>query len=167
LCEWCLHPEKYAVQPRKKKKRKPRVQSSDQTWDSSDSEKRPRRKHDRKRKKKLKDSKIPWLAFSPEKLPKLPAYMKGVTESDREMFIKAQEVALATMKASSQLSPRQIMAAGRSPTMIEFGQYEIDTWYSSPYPQEYTMLPKLYLCEFCLKYVKSRSILDRHLVYSH
>jgi hypothetical protein len=62
LCEWCLHPEKYAVQPRKKKKRKPRVQSSDQTWDSSDSEKRPRRKHDRKRKKKLKDSKIPWLA---------------------------------------------------------------------------------------------------------
>jgi hypothetical protein len=89
--------------------------------------------------------------------------MKGVTESDREMFIKAQEVALATMKASSQLSPRQIMAAGRSPTMIEFGQYEIDTWYSSPYPQEYTMLPKLYLCEFCLKYVKSRSILDRHL----
>lgn len=25
----------------------------------------------------------------------------------------------------------------RSPMCIEFGQYEVQTWYSSPYPQEY------------------------------
>ena len=25
----------------------------------------------------------------------------------------------------------------RCPAAIEFGQYEIQTWYSSPYPQEY------------------------------
>ena len=28
-------------------------------------------------------------------------------------------------------------APGRYPQCIEFGKYEIDTWYSSPYPQEY------------------------------
>ncbi|CAI9593433.1 unnamed protein product, partial [Staurois parvus] len=48
-------------------------------------------------------------------------------------------------------------------SVIEFGNFEIQTWYSSPYPQEYARLPKLYLCEFCLKYMKSKTILLRHL----
>uniref|UniRef100_A0A672MI98 histone acetyltransferase n=1 Tax=Sinocyclocheilus grahami TaxID=75366 RepID=A0A672MI98_SINGR len=51
---------------------------------------------------------------------------------------------------------------GQSPPLIEFGQYEMQTWYSSPYPPEYSRLPKLYLCEFCLKYLKSQDILQRH-----
>lgn len=88
----------------------------------------------------------------------------------------------------------------RCPSVIEFGKFEIQTWYSSPYPQEYSRsadapgvtpykssffnhspppppcppllsllappplrLPKLYLCEFCLRYMKSRSILYQHM----
>merc|ERR1711953_986613 len=51
----------------------------------------------------------------------------------------------------------------RTPKMIQFGRYHITTWYSSPYPQEYAKLPKLFLCEFCLKYMKSRPILDGHI----
>lgn len=50
----------------------------------------------------------------------------------------------------------------RCPAAIEFGKYEIDTWYSSPYPQEYARLHKLFICEFCLKYMKSKPILERH-----
>ncbi|XP_075457630.1 histone acetyltransferase KAT6A isoform X4 [Ascaphus truei] len=50
----------------------------------------------------------------------------------------------------------------RCPSVIEFGKYEIQTWYSSPYPQEYTRLPKLYLCEFCLRYMKSHNMLQQH-----
>ena len=30
----------------------------------------------------------------------------------------------------------------------------IKVWYQSPYPEEYTVLPKIYICEFCLKYMK-------------
>merc|ERR1712130_131711 len=51
----------------------------------------------------------------------------------------------------------------RTPQMIQFGKFDITTWYSSPYPEEYARLPKLYLCEFCLKYMKSPAILRRHL----
>ena len=51
----------------------------------------------------------------------------------------------------------------RFPPKIEFGRYEIDTWYSAPYPEEYANAPKVYLCEFCLKYMKTRTILRRHL----
>lgn len=47
--------------------------------------------------------------------------------------------------------------------IIEFGKYEIDTWYFSPYPEEYTKdSKKLYVCEFCLKYMKKSQTLQRH-----
>lgn len=47
---------------------------------------------------------------------------------------------------------------------IVFGRYELDTWYHSPYPEEYARLGRLYMCEFCLKYMKSQTILRRHMV---
>ncbi|CAB4067211.1 MYST1 [Lepeophtheirus salmonis] len=37
---------------------------------------------------------------------------------------------------------------------IQFGKYEIDTWYFSPYPEEYGKQPKLWICQYCLKYMK-------------
>ena len=49
---------------------------------------------------------------------------------------------------------------------IEMGKYEMETWYSSPYPEEYARLPKLYLCEYCLKYMKTATILRRHAVFT-
>ena len=48
--------------------------------------------------------------------------------------------------------------------MIEFGSYEIETWYPSPYPPDHTHLTKLYVCEFCLKYFKSSLTLHKHAV---
>ncbi|XP_008283324.1 histone acetyltransferase KAT5 isoform X1 [Stegastes partitus] len=46
---------------------------------------------------------------------------------------------------------------------IELGRHRLKPWYFSPYPQELTALPILYLCEFCLKYLKSLKCLQRHL----
>jgi len=39
---------------------------------------------------------------------------------------------------------------------IELGRYEIDTWYFSPYPEEFAKCDKLFICEFCLKYMKKK-----------
>lgn len=47
--------------------------------------------------------------------------------------------------------------------MIELGKYRIRPWYFSPYPQELTSLSIVYICEFCLKYVKSKKCLERHI----
>lgn len=47
--------------------------------------------------------------------------------------------------------------------MIELGKHRIKPWYFSPYPQELVSLPCIYLCEYCLKFVKSRRCLQRHL----
>ncbi|KAA0188438.1 Histone acetyltransferase, partial [Fasciolopsis buskii] len=46
---------------------------------------------------------------------------------------------------------------------IQFGKYEIDTWYFSPYPEEYRRLNKLWICEYCLKYMKSAQVWVKHV----
>ncbi|XP_033467607.2 histone acetyltransferase KAT6B isoform X2 [Epinephelus lanceolatus] len=79
-----------------------------------------------------------------------------VTEEDIEMFTHVQE--LAVQRTGSLMNTDSV----RCPALIEFGKYEIQTWYSSPYPPEYSRLQKLYLCEFCLKYMRSKNILQRH-----
>ncbi|XP_073452869.1 histone acetyltransferase KAT6B isoform X1 [Aquarana catesbeiana] len=81
-----------------------------------------------------------------------------VSEEDVDLFRQARE--LSFEKIGCQTFDDH---TGRYPSVIEFGKFEIQTWYSSPYPQEYARLPKLYLCEFCLKYMKSKTILLRHL----
>ena len=45
---------------------------------------------------------------------------------------------------------------------IELGRYVVDTWYFSPYPEEYANLDTLFMCEFCLKYMKRKDTLLRH-----
>lgn len=45
---------------------------------------------------------------------------------------------------------------------IVLGKYEIETWYFSPYPEDYCGEDVLYICEFCLKYMKKRATLRRH-----
>lgn len=45
---------------------------------------------------------------------------------------------------------------------IQFRNYQIDTWYTAPYPQEYSQSHILYICEHCLKYMNSPYSYQRH-----
>merc|ERR1719210_3082161 len=47
--------------------------------------------------------------------------------------------------------------------LIELGRHRIKPWYFSPYPIQLVSLPCIYICEFCLKFVKSRTCLERHI----
>ncbi|KAF5341910.1 hypothetical protein D9611_001573 [Ephemerocybe angulata] len=49
---------------------------------------------------------------------------------------------------------------------IRFGEYDIKTWYDAPFPEEYATIPdgRLWICEFCLKYMKSRFGALRHRI---
>uniref|UniRef100_A0AAZ3QDV7 Histone acetyltransferase n=1 Tax=Oncorhynchus tshawytscha TaxID=74940 RepID=A0AAZ3QDV7_ONCTS len=81
------------------------------------------------------------------------------SDYDLELFRKAQA------RASGDLEKLQGQVAEGSNMIktIVFGRYELDTWYHSPYPEEYARLGRLYMCEFCLKYMKSLTILRRHM----
>lgn len=45
---------------------------------------------------------------------------------------------------------------------IIIGSHEIDTWYTAPYPEEYSKQEVLYLCQHCLRYMSSEYIAKRH-----
>ncbi|KAI5296357.1 hypothetical protein KEM52_003588 [Ascosphaera acerosa] len=45
---------------------------------------------------------------------------------------------------------------------VNFGGWEIETWYAAPYPEEYSRNRVLYICEFCLKYMNSAFVAWRH-----
>jgi len=45
---------------------------------------------------------------------------------------------------------------------IRIGRYEIDAWYFTPYPEEYARCERLYMCEFCFKYMRRHSTLVQH-----
>ncbi|XP_048709742.2 histone acetyltransferase KAT8 isoform X2 [Caretta caretta] len=46
---------------------------------------------------------------------------------------------------------------------IHIGHYEIDAWYFSPFPEDYGKQPKLWICEYCLKYMKFEKSYRYHL----
>ncbi|KAM4535036.1 histone acetyltransferase KAT7-like isoform 3-T3 [Fundulus diaphanus] len=83
------------------------------------------------------------------------------SDYDLELFRKAQARAsddLEKLRLAGQVSEGSNMIK-----TIVFGRFELDTWYHSPYPEEYARLGRLYMCEFCLKYMKSETILRRHM----
>lgn len=54
---------------------------------------------------------------------------KSVTETKMNLTVQSTQV-LSPM--SSAMAEQE-----RCPAAIEFGKFEIETWYSSPFPQEY------------------------------
>ncbi|KAI2666240.1 Histone acetyltransferase KAT7 [Labeo rohita] len=83
------------------------------------------------------------------------------SDYDLELFRKAQ--ARASDDLEKLRLQGQVTEGGNMIKSIVFGRYELDTWYHSPYPEEYARLGRLYMCEFCLKYMKSQTILRRHM----
>ena len=49
----------------------------------------------------------------------------------------------------------------RTQTMV-MGRWEVDTWYFAPYPGEYANCSTLFVCEFCLKYMRKQSSHHSH-----
>ncbi|KHJ41776.1 PHD-finger [Trichuris suis] len=89
--------------------------------------------------------------------PKLASFEDLVTKEDEVLFKECQR------KASHNFSLCKLDVKLPYPRAIVIGKWVIDSWYSAPYPQEYARLNKLYVCEFCLKYMKSNDVLTRHI----
>ncbi|KAI1758299.1 hypothetical protein F4782DRAFT_477301 [Xylaria castorea] len=94
------------------------------------------------------------------------------TKDDRRRFDEAKQKAeeewrnrLLAMQAETELPTKKSKKASGPVSQIEcieFGGWEIDTWYAAPYPEEYSRNRVLYICEFCLKYMNSDYVAWRH-----
>ncbi|XP_035783138.1 pneumococcal serine-rich repeat protein-like isoform X2 [Anopheles albimanus] len=80
-----------------------------------------------------------------------------VPDYDLQLFREAQ--ALASESIDKELGD---MVTGKGTKYISMGRHCMQVWYQSPYPDDATRLPKLYLCEFCLRYQKSEVGMKRH-----
>jgi histone acetyltransferase SAS3 len=58
--------------------------------------------------------------------------------------------------------PKKISGPASQIECINFGGFEIDTWYAAPYPEEYSRNRVLFICEYCLKYMNSEYVAKRH-----
>ncbi|KAI9140439.1 acyl-CoA N-acyltransferase [Paraphysoderma sedebokerense] len=93
-------------------------------------------------------------------------------DADRAAFRKASDLSAPILSPTSQLLPPPDPSSQTDyqdytnppPTIrkIRIGKYEIDTWYMAPYPQEYAQTQLLYICEYCLKYMKTPFGFGRH-----
>ncbi|KAH7319722.1 hypothetical protein B0I35DRAFT_429686 [Stachybotrys elegans] len=91
---------------------------------------------------------------------------------DRKRFDQAKQKAeeewrerILAMQAEMEVptrKPKKSNDNGSQIECIEFGGWEIDTWYAAPYPAEYSRNRVLYICEFCLKYMNSDYVAWRH-----
>lgn len=82
------------------------------------------------------------------------------TEDDIRQFDDAKRAAEIQHPTPSNLpNPDEPASKVKS---IWFGDCEIDTWYSAPYPEEYAREEVLHICEFCLKYMNSSFVARRH-----
>lgn len=68
----------------------------------------------------------------------------------------------ADEKNSAAESEHEILTRVKNIQEIELGEWVIDTWYYSPFPKEFLGYKKIYVCEFCLKFLRSTSALERH-----
>ena len=46
---------------------------------------------------------------------------------------------------------------------IQLGQFEMNAWYFSPYPEDYGRASKLFICEWCMKYMQHAHSLTQHV----
>ncbi|KAM0291148.1 hypothetical protein ACHAO9_004265 [Fusarium lateritium] len=94
------------------------------------------------------------------------------TNDDRDKFVAAKHKAEDEWRARLLDAQDETVVPSRRPKKandvaskiecIEFGGWEIDTWYAAPYPAEYTRNRVLFICEFCLKYMNSDYVAWRH-----
>lgn len=81
-----------------------------------------------------------------------------VSDYDLQLFRDAQ--ALASENIENELM--QLPCRAGCTKYVVMGKHNMEVWYQSVYPEDVQRLPKLYLCEFCLRYQKSEVGMKRH-----
>ncbi|XP_065355677.1 histone acetyltransferase KAT7 [Calliphora vicina] len=86
-----------------------------------------------------------------------PSLIGLVPDYDLQLFRDAQ--ALASEQIEDEVKDLPI---GKGIKYITMGKYKMKVWYQSPYPEDVSRLPQMYICEFCLRYQKSETGIKRH-----
>ena len=90
---------------------------------------------------------------------KLDRYLGTLDSKDAE-----NSQFIADLSDFQKFKKSRLVIQSNSIKHIRFGDFEISTWFIAPYPSEYNILTTLYICEYCLKYIKDDTEYSRHLL---
>ena len=77
--------------------------------------------------------------------------------------IYSREEEIEKLRTSGSMTQNQAeISRVRNLTKIQMGKHEIEPWYFSPYPQEFSDCDMVYICEFCLSYFGEVKQFERH-----
>ncbi|KRZ49863.1 Histone acetyltransferase KAT6B [Trichinella nativa] len=80
-----------------------------------------------------------------------------ISQADIELYKLVHNEALKCYDSLPEMATDRVC-----PPEICVSGFYMKSWYSSPYPQEYACLKTLYLCDFCLKYLKTQQMRFSH-----
>ncbi|KAG9324660.1 hypothetical protein KVV02_000337 [Mortierella alpina] len=108
----------------------------------------------------VRDSSMQNTAPTPEsRRPKRKAVQGDVADSLIAPSLKATDVVQEGALVHPRSNPRQDYHDEEAPQVrnvewILYAGYDIATWYYSPFPEEYEDCQRLFICEYCLKYIR-------------
>ena len=77
--------------------------------------------------------------------------------------VYSREDEIEKLRTSGSMTQNQAeISRVRNLERIQMGKHEIDPWYFSPYPQEFSDADIVYICEFCLCYYADLRQFERH-----
>lgn len=132
-----------------------------------------RLRDERRRRHRSAETPPPAPAGAPAPAPSAPAGEAGGSSSETPRHSRRRDpvVAASAEEAARGGSGRQSQLERQHDEItkvkniqeIRLGRYEIDAWYYSPYPGEYARCERLYICEYCLKYMRRLATLQQHM----
>lgn len=82
-----------------------------------------------------------------------------VSDYDLQLFRDAQAIGSENIENELNLLSENGLCGTK---YVVMGKNNMEVWYQSVYPEDVQRLPKLYLCEFCLRYQKCEIGMKRH-----
>lgn len=91
--------------------------------------------------------------------------LAGDVDGKGEQGAEANETTSSAPRITGSMVPvvhEDVVTRIKNIQMIYLGRHLIEPWYFAPYPQELNQCPIVYICEYCLKFMKSMKCLERH-----
>lgn len=79
----------------------------------------------------------------------------------QEKYDRSEE--LSRLRTGGSMTQNQAeISRIRNINKVQFGAYDLNPWYYSPYPEEFSHEDLIYICEFCLGYFGDHKAFSRH-----
>jgi Histone acetyltransferase (MYST family) len=78
-----------------------------------------------------------------------------------EVITREEEIERLRTSGSMTQNPTEIHRV-RNLTRLQMGKFEVEPWYFSPYPDQFSDVDMVYIDEFCLSYFDNQRAFERH-----